>query len=344
MEQCANGIPRVGVGALFTMGGHHWIVERNTVRQVNSVGIEIGYRTFEYGDSRFAPRTDPDIGYNIVRHNRVYDCGTAGIRGLEVSHALVEENDVTDCGWQDAEFHWEVAAIKLLINRGTLVRHNHIARIQAGGGVWLDWDNQNSRVTGNIIHDVSTAQGAIFVEASQQPNLVDRNVIWNIDGEGVRAADTDNLVITHNLLGRIREDLVFAKVATERSLNGRRLRSTRNQVINNIFVDVSKPIASGDASNAADYNVYISTPAAKTAATVKDDGPHTIVMSGEVEFTACELLLKSHRGPSPSRTPLLRGADPDLFGADCALEFNRPVPFLNLTGPEALRITEPTRE
>src|SRR5208283_153698 len=221
LEQCANGLPRVGVGALYNMGGHHWIIERNTVRHVNSVGIEVGYRTFESGDERAAPRTDPDLGHMIVRHNRIYDCGTAGIRGLEVSYALVEDNDISDCGWQDAEFHWEVAGIKLLVNRGTLVRNNHIARLQASCGIWLDWDNQNSRVTGNVIHDIQTVQGAIFIEASPQRNLVDNNVIWNIDGQGVRAADTDNLVIAHNLIGFIAEDLVFAEVATDRSIRGR---------------------------------------------------------------------------------------------------------------------------
>ena len=98
------------------MGGHHWIIEGNTVRQVNSVGIEVGGRAYEGPD---APRrTTPDLGHNIVRRNRVSDCGTAGMRGLGVSHALVEDNDVVDCGWQDAEFHWEVAGIKLLVAAG----------------------------------------------------------------------------------------------------------------------------------------------------------------------------------------------------------------------------------
>jgi hypothetical protein len=343
LEQCANGIPRVGVGALYTMGGHHWIIERNTVRHVNSVGIEMGYRTFEEGDKRFPPRTDPDLGHNIIRRNRVYDCGTAGIRGLEVSHALVEENDITDCGWQDAEFHWEVAGIKLLVNRGTLVRHNHIARIEAGCGIWLDWDNQNSRVTANLIHDISTVQGAIFVEASQQPNLIDRNVIWKIDGEGVRAADTDNLLIEHNLFGRITEELVFAKVATDRTLNGRRLTSTRNRVVNNIFVDVSKPLAFGDSSNVADYNVYVST-LDGSSLVVKDGGQHTIAIHGKVEFTGCELLLTWNTPQSLSSIPLLRGGDQDLFGGQCTADFNDPGPYLDLSSPETLQLTSPRQE
>jgi hypothetical protein len=120
LEHCANGFMRSGVAALFTMGGHHWIIEGNTVRHIN-------------------------LGHNIVRRNRISDCGTAGMRG-QGAQVLVEDNDVVDCGWQDAESHWEVAGIKLLGCRGTLVRNNHVARIQAGDGIWLDFGNQNSRV------------------------------------------------------------------------------------------------------------------------------------------------------------------------------------------------------
>jgi hypothetical protein len=337
LEQCANGIPRVGIGALYTMGGHHWLIEQNTVRHVNSVGIEVGYQTFEYRDKHFPPRTDPDLGHHIVRHNRIYDCGTAGIRGLGVQHALVEDNNISDCGWQDAEFHWEVAGIKLLINRGTLVRNNRIARIQAGGGIWLDWDNQNSRVTGNVIHDISTMQGAIFVEASQQPNLVDHNVVWNIDGQGVRAADTDNLTIAHNLFARIAEDLVFEKVATTRSLHGRRLTSTNNRVVSNIFVDVSRPIASGDSSNTADYNIYVSSKN-EAALQVKDDGEHSMSITGDVQFNDRQLLLSFKPGRALPSAPLVKGCERDFSLQQRPAESNIPGPFLAFANGGTVRL------
>lgn len=293
MEQCANGFPRVGVGALFTMGGHHWIIERNTVRHVNSVGIEMGYRTFEAADRRHPIREDPNLGHVIVRRNLIYDCGTAGIRSHDVSWGLVEENEIRGCGWQDAEFHWETAGIKLLVTRGTLVRNNHIQRIEAGGGIWLDWDNRGSRVTGNIIHDISTVQGAVFVEASQQPNLVDHNVFWNIQGQGVRAADTDNLVIAHNLFGRVAEELVVAKVATDRSLGGRRLTSRNNRVVNNIFVDVAKPLALDD-GNIAEHNVNV---------------------RAEAEFDAAKLLLNWKAANPLPAVQVLKGCERDFFGS-----------------------------
>ncbi len=316
MEHCANGFPRVGVGALFTMGGHHWIIEGNTIRHVNSVGIEMGYRTFEAADRRYPRRQDPNLGHVIVRGNTIYDCGTAGIRSHDVSWGLVEDNEITDCGWQDAEFHWETAGIKLLVTRGTLVRNNHIARIEGGGGIWLDWDNRGSRVTGNIIHDISTVQGAVFVEASQQPNLVDHNVFWNIQGQGVRAADTDNLVIAHNLFGRIAEELVVAKVATDRSLGGRKLTSRNNRVVNNIFVDAAKPLALDD-GNRAEHNVNL---------------------TGGVEFDAEKLLLTwKSEAPLPAG-PVLKGCERDFFGRQKEGGEAIPGPFIGLSHSGTLRL------
>ena len=32
-EHCANGFLRTGVGAVFSMGGHHWIIENCTVHK-----------------------------------------------------------------------------------------------------------------------------------------------------------------------------------------------------------------------------------------------------------------------------------------------------------------------
>ncbi|MGE5487697.1 MAG: right-handed parallel beta-helix repeat-containing protein, partial [bacterium] len=335
-EHCANSFLRTGVGALYTMGGHHWIIENNTVRHVNSVGVEIGFEVFERQDKRYTPRKDPNLGHTIVRGNHIYDCGTAGIRGLRNNYALVEDNEIADCGWQDAEFHWETAGIKLLINTGTLVRNNHIARLQGASGIWLDWDNRNSRVTGNLIRDVSTVQGAVFVEASQHPNMVDNNVFWNIDGQGVRAADTDHLVIAHNLFGRIKEDLVIARVATDRSLGGRKLTSTNNRVVNNIFVDAAAPLNFGDPSNVADYNIYVHTGEARVAPLASE--AHSITMQGAADLDERQLLLTwTPAQPLPS-APAVKGCDRDFMGRERLSETTVPGPFVGASHAGVFRL------
>jgi hypothetical protein len=333
LEHCANGFMRSGVAALFTMGGHHWIIEGNTVRHINSVGIDAGGRAYEGPD---APRqTTPNLGHNIVRRNRISDCGTAGMRG-QGAQVLVEDNDVVDCGWQDAEFHWEVAGIKLLGCRGTLVRNNHVARIQAGDGIWLDFGNQNSRVTGNVLHDITTVQGAIFIEASQTTNLVDHNFLWNVNGQGVRLADTDNAIVAHNFFARVSEELVAAKVATVRSLNGRQLTSTGNRFVDNVVADQGKPILFADPGNVADYNVYVSTQADRTA--MKDAGEHSVAIHADVTFDESRLLL-SWKSASPLPTaPMLKGLELDFFGLERTADRNVPGPFLGLANPVTLQL------
>ena len=200
--------------------------------------------------------------------------------------------------------------------------------MRGGAGIWLDWDAQNSRVTGNLIYDISTVQGAIFIEAAQARNLVDNNVMWNIDGEGVRLADSDDIVVAHNLFAHVSEEQIFAKVATDRDLNDRKLTSTGNQIVNNIFVDPGKPIASGDASNFADNNIYVSTLTGITAA--RDAGPHSLATFGRPNFNKQKLSLSWSSNSHLPNVPLVNGCDRDFFGHLRTPAHNIPGPFLNL--------------
>lgn len=336
-EHCANSFLRTGIGALFTMGGHHWLIEGNTVRHANSVGIEIGFDVYEKKDKSWTQRQDPDLGHTIVRNNVIEDCGTAGIRGHTNSYALVERNEITDCGWQDAEYHWETGGIKLLINTGTLVRNNHIARIEGGGGVWLDWNNKNSRVTGNLIRDISSVQGAVFVEASQAPNMVDNNVFWNIDGQGVRAADTDFLVVAHNLFGRVKGDLVTARVATNRSLGGRKLTSTNNRVVNNVFVEAERPLNFGDPNNQAANNVYVSE-AGQQGLKPLEAEKGSVVMEGAAVFDERTLTLSWRPAVALPGAPLIEGVNRDFHGRERQADLNTAGPFSGFVSPAEVHL------
>ncbi len=259
-KHAGNGFPRTGVGAIFTMGGHHWIIEDNFVTQTNSVGIEIGTRSIETKDRDIAiadqKRAKASPGYVIVRNNIVSECGTGGIQGLEVRRALVENNHIFFCGWQDVERYWETGGIKLLVNEKTLVRRNLIEYITGGPAIWLDWNNQNCRITQNMAHHISgCCNGAFFVEASQKPNMIDHNILWDIEGTGVYAGDTDNLVIAFNLIGPCTGIAINARKITDRQLNGRPMTSKGNRVVNNIIL-AEQPITFADDDNFSDYNIF----------------------------------------------------------------------------------------
>ena len=258
-EHAGNGFPRTGVGALFTMGGHHWIIEDNVVRQVNSVGIEIGARTDESKAGRAADRkrAERSPGNMIVRNNEVYECGTGGIQGLLVKNALVENNRIHHCGWQDVQRYWETGAIKLLLNNGTLVRRNVITDIEAAPGIWLDYTNINSRVTQNVLANIESCNGAIFIEASQVPNLVDHNFIWNVQGSGIYQHDCDELTVAHNLVAYCTKEAVEMRICKGRIVNGRLSTCKRNSVLNNIFVNAPKGVSFIDDDNLSDRNIFV---------------------------------------------------------------------------------------
>ena len=261
-EHCANGFLRTSTGAVTALGGHHWLIEDNTIRQNNSSGLEFGYYAFEFNDpnpENIQPRTDEDQGHMLVRNNSIYECGTAGIRSYSVREGNITNNTVHNCGWQDAENYWDCSGIKMLRAWKTLVKGNHIYNIQGGNGIWMDWDIQYTRVTANIIHDIQNIQGGIFIEASKTPNLVDNNFIWNIDGNGIYGNDTDYLMVYHNLIAHTTGPVVHAVVATKRKLNNEWLTANFNEVFNNIFIDGGNPIAFSGDNNQADYNLYVTT-------------------------------------------------------------------------------------
>jgi hypothetical protein len=133
-------------------------------------------------------------------------------------------------------------------------------------------------------------------------------------------------VIAHNLFGRVTEDLVYAKVATDRSIGGRKLTATGNMVLNNIFVDTAQPIAWSGTGNTADYNVYVST--RPGSAQVRDSGPHTVAVTGDVQFDERGMRLSWKPGQALDAAPPVAGCPEDFHGRPRTAENNVPGPFL----------------
>ena len=258
-EQAGNGFPRIGTGAVYVNGGHHWIIEDNSVRQVNSVGIEAGARFKEHAvatEAEDRQMTNNPGGF-IIRGNTVSQAGTGGIQGHTVHNSLITQNYIHHIGWQDVEQYWETAAIKLLRNNNTIISRNHIHAVESAPGIWLDWDNKNSRATGNVLHDIApNNNGAIFLEASRTPNLIDHNVIWNADTDALSVGDTDNARVMHNLVGHSRVPIVV-QVITDRTLDDRPM-TAKNQIIkNNLFYENEQPPVIEDEENTLDHNIFV---------------------------------------------------------------------------------------
>jgi len=250
MEHAADAFPVPQGGALSASRGHHWIIEDNTVRQVNAVGIDIGLQSW------LSERAEIS-GHHIIRHNTIEACGICGLAGAGAPESLlVEDNTFRDCCWQDVERYYECAAIKFHLTRRALIRRNRIIDTKGGSGIWLDWDNRHSRVCRNLIVGTQSMFGGVFIEASHSANLVDNNIILDTDGNGIYSHDSDRITVAHNLIARSTRAAVFLCLGdAKRWVQGRGATSRRHRVLNNIFTDNETVVEFDNPDNHSDYNV-----------------------------------------------------------------------------------------
>jgi hypothetical protein len=204
MEHTASPFPVPQIGAISTWRGHHWIIEDNTVRQSNSLGIDGGLQTF-FGGLKQAPKDKR--GRHIIRRNRVTDCGICGICSAgSTLETLIEDNVLLRNAWHPAVALPETGAIKTHHNIRTLIRRNLIVDTLNGDGIWMDYGNENSRCSRNVIVSTRSGRGGIFIEASKTPNLIDSNFIWGSvrigrdGGAGIWEKYGINQIFAHNFI------------------------------------------------------------------------------------------------------------------------------------------------
>ena len=231
IEHAGNPYPFPQYGALSTWRGHHWLIENNTVRQVNGVGIDIGDQHWSLPKPKIKP------GWHIVRGNTVTDCGVCGIQGLACHDSLIEDNLLVGNAIYPVEHYYETGGIKTHCNVNTLIRGNRIFDTRHGCGIWMDFGNINSRCTQNIIVNSRTIHGGIFIEASLKPNMIDRNIIWNTRGAGIYEHDSRDQIICHNFIANSTGPAIRLRgKVTNRKVDGQPIVSGNHTVINNIFV------------------------------------------------------------------------------------------------------------
>jgi hypothetical protein len=176
----------------------------------------------------------------------------------------VERNLFEWDGWQDAAPMSESAGMKLHVAKNLLFRHNVLRHIRHGNGVWLDTQNANCRLTGNVFADIpgTVNPHAVHIEASTEPNLVDNNIFYKLTG-GILIRDTNKLTVAHNLF----LDCETAGVTSMAGINGPRLVSghtndgREHHVDNNIFHDMAQAaIEFTTVFNESDGNVFSRMP------------------------------------------------------------------------------------
>jgi hypothetical protein len=269
-EHAANGIPVPQRGAVSVSRGHNWIIENNRIEWVNAVGIDLGAQTW-YSDTREIMGEG-----HIVRNNIIRNIGICGLAGLYINNTLIENNLIEYVGFLNLESCEETAGMKFHGPFNMLVRNNILRHITHASAIWLDLRSTNCRITNNVMTDIQTRLGCLFMEINHERNIIDHNVFWNIrnddpranvtaptnwsfgNGSALRVDCNDNLIIAHNFFGKVQEYAISLNTFQHhRIIDGRTGIGLANKVVNNIFYDCPNRIyLSKKLDNFIDGNLY----------------------------------------------------------------------------------------
>lgn len=197
------------MGAIGPRLGKYWIIENCDISHAKACGIVLGS----------APGIDyTDInayGEHTIRNNYIHHCGQAGLIGkFGATRSTITGNLIEEINYLREFGGWETAAIKFHHTSDVTISNNVIRAVRnlfstAGFGIWIDYVNQGTRISGNIMYDIDNY--AIHLEMNHGPMLIDNNIIigktFNVKAQGSDFSQhpggintsTDGVVYAHNL-------------------------------------------------------------------------------------------------------------------------------------------------
>lgn len=245
-------------GAVGTRMGKQWIIQNCTIVNARCVGIILGHAPgVNYRDI-------DAFGDHIIRNNIIRRCGQAGIAGQKgATRSVISGNFIEDTNYRREFGGWETAAIKFHNSVDTVISGNLIRgvyrQMQGAFGIWMDYANQGTRITGNIIYN--TEAETIFLEMNHGPTLIDNNVLI---GQGLKS-NSEATIIAHNLIvdswykyqPDTKRRSSFYKPHTTIAV-GRKTGTARDERwYNNIFVRRGLDDVKNALGYASNYNVFL---------------------------------------------------------------------------------------
>lgn len=190
-----------------------WIIEDNIIHDSKCVGVSLGkerstghnwgvckrekagfnyqlesvFRAVQIGWSKDL------VGSHIVRNNQIYNCEQAGIvghMGCAFSHIVHNHIHHINCKEQIAGA--EIAGIKFHAGIDAVIQKNRIDHCRLG--IWLDWQNQGSRLTQNLLYENDED---ILIEVCHGPCLIDNNLLLSPFSLNLLQ---QGLAVVHNLI------------------------------------------------------------------------------------------------------------------------------------------------
>lgn len=209
-----------------------WIIENCEIYESKCSGISLGkylqpnndnkWLKWKYKDGTQTERdcicqaqtegwSRENIGSHIIRGNDIHHCGQTGIVGhLGGVFSVIENNHIHHINNKQNLAGAEIGGIKMHAAIDVVIRNNHFHHCTRG--LWLDWQAQGTRVSGNLFHDncmpydhlfddggpANLGMGEdIFIEVSHGPTLVDNNILLS---DRAFKLPTQGVAFVHNLI------------------------------------------------------------------------------------------------------------------------------------------------
>lgn len=254
----APPVIKLQTGAVGPRMGKCWIIENCTIINSRCVGIILGQAPgVDYGDI-------DAFGDHIIRNNIIQRCGQAGIAGQRgATRSLISGNLIEDTNVRKEFGGWETAAIKFHHSVDTVIENNLIRGVyhqeQGAFGIWIDFGNQGTRITRNII--CATQAATVFLEMNHGPILVDNNILI---GQDVRS-NSEATVFAHNLFVDCgydhRPDLErqssYYKPHTLETAGRKSGTAQDDKWFNNIFIRKGLDEVKAASGFESDYNIFL---------------------------------------------------------------------------------------
>ncbi|MGQ1784612.1 NosD domain-containing protein [Saccharicrinis sp. GN24d3] len=160
------------IGKERSSGQNQW--KRDKRKQGTQYEREVVFKALQLGWSK------ETIGSHIIRNNTIKDCEQGGVIGhLGCVFSEISNNHIYNINVKSQFGGWEVSGIKLHAAIDVLIKDNCIHDNHRG--LWLDWQAQGARVTGNLFFN-HTDNEDVFVEVNHGPMIIDNNILLSEKG------------------------------------------------------------------------------------------------------------------------------------------------------------------
>jgi len=239
-----------------------WIIENNTISHSKCSGISLGKNrsTGQNYSSEYKIKSGhisqmevvfsaikngwskENVGSHIVRNNVIFNCEKTGICGnLGAVFSQIYENYIYDIYTKRQWGGFDMAGIKFHAPIDVLIKDNCIHNTFKG--IWIDWQAQGIRITGNLLFDNSWMD--LHMEVSHGPHVIDNNCflsdlnLWNM---AVGSAYVHNLFTGQICKGT--ENVRFTPYHYPHSTKVAGIMTTQggdDRYINNVFIKTPVP-------------------------------------------------------------------------------------------------------